>query len=1304
VDAVAPGACEGEEIITRTWTLTDDCGNTTIQVQTIRVEDNTAPTFTVPADITICRDLAGNYDRDITNTGDVTDEADNCDTSLDAIYADSDANMGTIAAVGYITRTWTLTDDCGNTTVQYQTIWVQPVPRISVTVPDTLFCNGSTVNFTIDSLVVSRGEVMYDLDVTYPAGVSGILSDGSRQIINIEDLLTNTTNSYQTVTYTFRPYIQGKPGDPTCNDGVEVTILIHVEPTARVALTLADDELCNGESVNIQLSTVTTPYRGIEFNVDAINSYPEITGFTDRTGLIVTDIITEALTNSGDTARMVTYVVSPVTLDVNGNQKCNGINDTVEVWVNPTPRATPVNSTPQICYGGTTDVILLTPTVMRSGVNEFNYTISATAPTTVVGGNRTPLNSIAPGTHLQFPYTNESDTMQSVFFHITPKVTGPGCPYGPAIIAEVKVHAHPLQSLEIRDSITCDGGQDGSLEIIHARGMDPMWVAWTGPDYWEDAGYNMYIVEERRQGYYTATVTDELGCVNVGLLNLIEPNTEVAFYFDDFISCPGAGDARIALALAEGQAPPYYYYLVRNMTDTVYQGPMPLLGDPPIYLNNIQPGEYLLIIEDANGCKKTELRTLYDAPETMVRFEKSHYSDYNISCDGYNDGSIWVNSIRSYYMAGPDSVFVNTRAPYSYLWTATDGGVITGSATDSILVNVPAGTYHLTVTDRLGCEFHFTDTLTEPDGIDLMSESVSLSADGNYEISCFGRNDGFITLEFDGGSGAYSYAWTGPNAYTATTASIANLTAGAYELTVTDGNLCQKVYPYLLEEPDSVGINVVKSLTPDGLFNISCNGQDGTIDITVFGGSGPGTYAYDWKDDNNPGWSSNMEDQAVKAGSYRVYVTDANGCTTDRGVVLTQPMPLALSLAVSEITCLTAPSYNDGAIDLTVTGGKTPYSFAWTGPAGFTSGAEDISGLTHGNYEVTVTDDYGCIITADTVMNMPEPLTIGYRQSDYNGFNVSCLGRSDGWLRVIPLTGTGPYDFIWSGPGGFTAATDSISGLRVGVYTVTATDRHLCTVTENITLASPGQLSMTLNIWPSAGGSFNINCNGGATGRIDISPVNAAGTSTYFWSDGQQGALRTNLGAGVHEVIIRDANGCSADTTVTLTQPEPLDISFSMISPYCPESTDGTIFAGVTGGEGSYSFMWSNGQTMQEISGLTAGLYLVEARDFNGCTLTDSVTLAPVNDICVGIPNAFSPDGDGINEYWNIARITLYSEAEVIILNRWGTVVWKSAKGYPEPWDGRASNGKVLPMDSYHYAIDLHNGEKPIVGHVTIIR
>ncbi|MDF1559732.1 MAG: gliding motility-associated C-terminal domain-containing protein, partial [Bacteroidales bacterium] len=1295
--------------VTYSYTVRDKCNNYVVTVPTVTYSggDRTAPEFTVPSAITICRDVTCAFDASPSITGDVYDESDNCSVGIEAIPSDDLTNLPSCDTAGYILRKWTLTDNCGNATTQYQIIWVQPVPQISVEVPDTLFCNGATVDFTIDSLVISRGEVMYDFEVNYPGGVSGNLSDGSRQIADISDVLVNSTDSHQTVTYTFRPYIQGKPGDPTCHDGVEVTILIHVEPTARVALTLGDDELCNGESVNIQLSTVTVPYHGIEFNVDAINNYPEISGYTDRTGLSVTDLITEALTNSGDTVRLVTYVVSPVTLDVSGNQKCYGINDTVRVWVNPTPRATPLNNNPHICYGETTDIVLLSPTVMSSGVNEFNYTITATADNTIVDGNRDPMNSVAPGTSLQFSYTNESDTMQSVFFRITPKVTGPGCPYGPRVVSEVKVHAHPLQSLEIRDSITCHGGQNGTLEVIPAKGVDPLWVKWTGPDYWEDEGYNMFIVDERRQGNYTATVTDNLGCSSVGTLSLLEPYTEVAFYFNKYISCPGANDAQITLALTEGEAPPYNYYIMRDLTDTVYQGPLPPQNFPPdpVHIDSVAPGEYLLIVEDANGCKLPELRTLFDAPVTEVKFGKSDYSGYNISCEAYNDGSIWVSSIRSYYLDGADTIFVKNVAPYSYHWTDSAGVEITGSPTDSILVGVPAGAYHLTVTTSKGCTFSFTDVLTEPDGIDLLAEDISLSPDGNYQISCYGRNDGYIDLQFDGGTGGYTYSWTGPEGFTATTASIASLYDGTYDLTVTDGNGCHRYYQYILDEPDSVGISVLKSLTGDGLYNISCNGEDGQIDITVTGGSGPGTYAYDWKNNNNPEWSSNLEDLSVKAGSYRVYVTDANGCTTDRGVELTQPLPLDVSTMISNITCLTAPVYNDGVVDLTIDGGKGPYSYLWTGPSGYTSTEEDISGLTPGDYNVRVTDDYGCIIDAEAHLSLPEPLTVDRILSDYNGFNVSCLGRADGWLKIIPVTGTAPCQYSWNGPDGFTAMdTDSIYGLREGTYTITVTDNNMCNTVEETTLVSPGQLSLLVSKETSEGGNYNINCNGEATGRVDLAAINAAGTASYLWSGGVAGANRDDLRASEYEVIVTDGNGCSADTTLTLTEPDPIIISFSMVSPYCPESTDGTVFAGVTGGEGAYSFLWNSGQTTQEITGLTAGLYIVDVSDYNGCTAADSVTLAPLSDMCVGIPNAFSPDGDGINEYWVISKIALYSEAEVVIVNRWGEMVWKSEKGYPDPWDGRASNGRELPMDSYHYAIDLHNSEKPIVGHVTIIR
>ena len=1290
--------------VTYTFTVEDACGNE-LTGQTIEHSgrDQTAPEFTVPSDITICRDATCGYDASLSNTNDVEDERDNCSVGIEAFPTDDLTNLSSCDTVGYIIRKWTLTDDCGNETVKYQTIWVQPVPRISVTVPDTIFCNNSTVEFAIDSLVVSRGEVMYDLDVNYPTGLNGTLTDGQNPIINISDQLTNSTDSYQTATYRFRPYIQGKPGDPTCNAGTEVTMEIHVEPTARVALTLSDTELCNGDSVNIELSTVTTAYSGIEFNVDAINSYPEITGFTDRTGLIVTDIITEALRNSGDTARLVTYIVTPATLDVNGNQKCTGINDTVRVWVNPTPRATPVNNAPHICYGDTTDVVLLSPTVMSSGINEFNYTITASDSTEVVGGNRAALNSVAPGTHLRFPYTNESDTMQSVFFRITPKVKGPGCPYGPRVISEVKVHPNPLQSLEILDSITCDGGQDGALQVIHARGLDSLMVAWTGPDYWKAADYNMFIAEECSQGYYTATVTDSLGCTSSAALNFLAPSIEVSLYFGQYISCPGAEDARMVVALTEGQAPPYYYSLLWNYTDTIYQGPMPPI-DTFFSLDNLKPGEYLLTVEDGNGCREELPRTLYDAPVTFARFEKSLYADDNISCESYSDGTIRVSEIYSYYMDGTDTVIVSSRAPYTYQWSASNGGVISGSSTDSLLVNIPAGTYTLTVRDSRDCEFTFTETMTEPDGIDLIDEDVSLSNDGNYEISCYGGNDGFINLQFDGGTGDYGYAWTGPDGFISNTPSLTELRAGTYYLTVTDGNMCHREYTYILDEPDSISIAVSTSHTPGNAYNIGCNGGNGTIDITVAGGSGPGTYSYQWTKAGDQLWTSNQEDLTVKAGTYLLQVTDVNGCTNTRTIEITEPDSLSLSLVVSDITCLNAPAYDDGSIDLTVSGGKSPYTYSWTGPEGFTSSLEDISSLAVGSYTVTVTDAYGCSSTGDALLILPQPISLESRMSDYNGFSVSCLGKRDGWLRIIPQNGMAPYNYSWSGPAGFTADTDSIYTLSEGTYTVTVTDMHFCSVTQDIRLDSPGRLSMTLSIGLSNGGNFNINCHGASTGMVNLTAVNAAGTTAYLWSDGLPGAVRDNLTAGYHEVIVTDANGCVADTSLTLTEPDSLQIHFSLISPYCPESDDGSIFAGVTGGEGPYTFEWSNGQTTQEAVSLVQGLYTVETRDFNGCVLSDSLLLMPINDICVGIPNAFSPDGDGINEFWNITRISFYSDAEVIILNRWGEMVWKSEKGYPDPWDGRASNGKVLPMDSYHYAIDLHNGEKPIVGHVTIIR
>jgi gliding motility-associated-like protein len=121
-----------------------------------------------------------------------------------------------------------------------------------------------------------------------------------------------------------------------------------------------------------------------------------------------------------------------------------------------------------------------------------------------------------------------------------------------------------------------------------------------------------------------------------------------------------------------------------------------------------------------------------------------------------------------------------------------------------------------------------------------------------------------------------------------------------------------------------------------------------------------------------------------------------------------------------------------------------------------------------------------------------------------------------------------------------------------------------------------------------------------------------------------------------------------------------------------------------------------------------ANTFLLEVQEvsFEGCygpVRSGNVYVGPLSDSDLIIHNAFSPNGDLVNDVWDIGNIASYPSAEVRVYNRWGQLVWRSGKGYPHPWDGR-SNGKDLPVDSYHYVIDLHNGSRPLAGHITIVR
>lgn len=176
-DATAPGSCAGETILTRTWTLADDCGNSTSHVQTITIRDNTAPTFTDPADITIYKDENCNHNASVAVTGDVTDEADNCDNTLDALFSDATA-PGSCIGEEIITRTWTLTDDCGNSTSKIQVITVKDTTRPVI------------ANVSPDPQVLwPPNHTMRDVTINYTAvdncsPVTNVLSVASNEPVN----------------------------------------------------------------------------------------------------------------------------------------------------------------------------------------------------------------------------------------------------------------------------------------------------------------------------------------------------------------------------------------------------------------------------------------------------------------------------------------------------------------------------------------------------------------------------------------------------------------------------------------------------------------------------------------------------------------------------------------------------------------------------------------------------------------------------------------------------------------------------------------------------------------------------------------------------------------------------------------------------------------------------------------------------------------------------------------------------------------------------------------------------------------
>ena len=620
-------------------------------------------------------------------------------------------------------------------------------------------------------------------------------------------------------------------------------------------------------------------------------------------------------------------------------------------------------------------------------------------------------------------------------------------------------------------------------------------------------------------GNYFVTVLDVNGCSisSNAIVNSTAAITNITTNIAN-ATC-GISNGSIDITSVTGGTAAYTYSLdgVTYVGTTLFSG--------------LASGAYTIFVQDANSCIFSQGFNINNTSGVT-----SIATSINDATCGISNGSIDLN-------------ITGGTGPFTFLW---DNG-----ATTEDINTLSVGAYNVTVTDNNGCTASTSATINNIGGPSVSTTQV--------DATC-GNNNGSIDLNITGGTGPFAYNWSNG----ATTEDINTLTVGAYNVTVTDNNGCSAT--------TSANINNIggPSLSTTQV-DATCGINNGSIDLTVSGGTGPFTFLWDN--------GATIEDiNTLTVGTYNVTVTDNNGCTASTSATINNIGGPSLSTTQVDATC----GISNGSIDLTVSGGTGPFTFLWDNGAT----TEDINTLTVGTYNVTVTDNNGCTAsTSATINNIGGPSSI-------NSLIVGeTCGSGNGSVEISAVIGgTSPYQYaINTQP--FTVVP-FFFGLSAGIDTVFIQDSFGC-VFEQI-LVIGGTAAATAN----AGSDITV---------CENTPVvlSASGGISYSWNNGLGTAATANIIATItsdYIVDVTDVNGCNATDTVVVfvnTLPSQPVITASGPTTFC--------FGGSVDLTSSYvgGNSWSTSSTTDFININGVGTYNVDVTytDVNGC----SSTSAPIN-------------------------------------------------------------------------------------------
>jgi len=1170
------------------------------------------------------------------------------------------------------------------------TITVNPSPVVNP-IANITVCNGANVPASAFASTPAGASFTW----TNSNSTIGLAASGSGNTPAFT--ATNTSGSVVTSTVSVTPTLNGCVGTP-----VNYTITVNPSPVVNP---IANITVCNG--ANVPASAFASTPAGASFTWTNSNSTIGLAASGSGN--------TPAFTATNTSGSVVTSTVS-VTPTLNG---CVGTPVNYTITVNPTPAA-PTAAGVTICPNN-------------------SATLTATAP---------------GGTYEWFDAAVGGNLLATAASYTTPVLTATTSYYVQTTVNGC-VSPRAMVTVTVASAIVVNAGVDATIcnGDTYTLGVTPNGAGYSYS--WDESGNLGFstvfnpTVTPTATTTYVVTVTDASNCfgsdsviITVNPVPVVNPIANITVCnganvpASAFASTPAGAsftwtnsNSTIGLAASgSGNTPAFTATNTSGSAVTSTVSVTPTLngcvGTPVNYTITVNPTPAAPTAAGVTICPNNSATLTATAPGgTYEWFDAAVGGNLLATAASYTTPVLTATT--SYYVqttvngcVSPRATVTVTVAPglvvdagldtticygdavtlgatpngagYSYSWDES-GNLGFSTVFNPTVTPTATTTYVVTVTDPNNCFGSDSVTVTVNPLL-----SVTMNA---TNITCNGACDGVASVVVNGGTAPYSYSWSSGG----TTDTETGLCPNLYTVTVTDALGCIVTGDTTITEPAAL------VLTLNGSSNPLCNGAcDGSVSVTAVGGSGNYQFTIDGINFQTSGSFNNL-----CAGNYVVGVVDDNACVDTVMFTITDPDLLVIdSIVATDVSCNNANSGNNanGSITIFASGGSAPLSYSIDNGATFAT-TSVFSGLSPGSYTIVVVDVNGCSVNGgNIVINEPTAISIPNVVTD-----VSCNGYNDGQIAVAPQGGTPAYSYSWSVNG--VGNNPVANNLVADNVTVTVSDANGCSEAVTLTVNQPAPINFI---------SFTADIFSGCA-PLTVEFYNTTDTAlidSFYWDLGNgtiafndtSSTIYTNPGSYNVSLFVTDNNGCPG----VLTQTAYIEVFENPTANFSYAPLDVTLFDPLVYftdlslfNIASWQWNFANLGTSAlqhpnfTFPGEDTASYPVTLLVTNDDGCTDSITkLVKINgETGVFVPNAFTPDGDNLNEFFAPKGFGVSPEGYAfLIFDRWGELIFESYNPF-DGWNG-TYKGNVVQNGTYIWKLnykDTNGKTLQNIGKVTII-